>query len=550
MIRRLLPRSQVEVLLSKLREIALQTVGLAIVLGAAQAATAQAWLAEADQRIEQYRKADLTVAVVDSLGNPVPGADVHVEMKRHKFGWGTAVTADWINNNSPTGNTYKQKLLENFNQVVFENDLKWPAWDGIWGGFSWTETSQALDWLDANDLPTRGHYLSWATWSGSDAYGGSLNVNTLQNRLFNHITDIAGTVGNRVFEWDVINHPVGWLNDTYENRMAGVGPYADGLEFYSAIVDHARAAAPEGMPMWINEDDVIAGTSRANDYERIIDWMIADGTPVDGIGFQGHFIEEWGRVSGTPAAAIFERIDRFADKGVPLRVTEFDIDVGNNDALQGQLTNDYLIAIFSHPDIEAITLWGFWGGSHWRGENGALYENNWTEKPSLTAYQNLVFNEWWTNEMGSSDTSGVHGTRAFKGEYEITVTYNGQDYLLGDLVVDGDMSVQIELDDVILTPIEDADFNDDDIVDGLDFLIWQRGVGTGATLSEGDANGDMLVDADDLEIWNAQYGTPGGLFASAAAVPEPTGITVVLTGMFALLSIRPNRRAANRTLSN
>lgn len=543
------PWSQSTVLVSILRQAALRAVGFVLVLGAAQEVVrAQAWLTEANQRIEQYRKADLTVEVVDSLGTPVPGTDVHVEMKRHTFGWGTAVTANWINSASATGNTYREKLLENFNQVVFENDLKWPAWTDEswgWGGGSpsspWSQTENALDWLDTNHLPARGHFLSWATWSGTEADGGSQNVSTLESRLFNHITDIAGTVGNRVFEWDVINHPVGWLNDTYENRMAGVASYSDGLEFYSAIVDHARSAAPAGMPMWINEDDVIAGNSRAFDYERIIDWMIADGTPLDGIGFQGHFIEEWGRVSNTPASVLYDRIDRFADKGVPLRVTELDIDVGGDDAQQGQLMNDYLIAMFSHPDMEAITLWGFWGGAHWRGENGALYENDWTEKPSLTAYQNLVFGDWWTDEMGTSDGSGKSDTRAFKGEYDITVSYDGQDYVLSDLVFDADMNVQIELGDVILAPEENADFNDDDIVDGKDFLIWQMGFGKGSTLSEGDANGDTFVNKEDLAIWEAQYGTPGGLATSVDAVPEPAGLTLLFAGL--LLSSGYRRRS-------
>ena len=199
-------------------------------------ALAQQWLIDANQRIDQYRKANMSIQVVDNLGRAVPGASVHVEMTRHSFGFGTAVPASLINQNSTNANTFRQKLLENFNQVVFENDLKWPAWIGLWGsGFNWTNTQQALNWLDANQLPARGHYLSWATWSGNDAWGTSQNTSTLPTRLFDHITDEITVVGNRVFEWDVINHPVGWLNDTYENRISS------GLAFYGDIVNHARS---------------------------------------------------------------------------------------------------------------------------------------------------------------------------------------------------------------------------------------------------------------------------------------------------------------------
>ena len=162
-------------------------------------------------------------------------------MKRHAFGFGTAVPARWINDTSTNGVMFREKVLENFNHVVFENDLKYPPWIGLWGpSFNWSQTEQALDWLDANNLPARGHYLSWATWSGNDAWGNSQNINTLPGRLLDHISDKLPTVGTRVFEWDVINHPVGWLNDTYENRLESAGLYAEGLDFYAEIIQHAR----------------------------------------------------------------------------------------------------------------------------------------------------------------------------------------------------------------------------------------------------------------------------------------------------------------------
>jgi hypothetical protein len=101
------------------------------------------------QRIEQHRKADLTVQVVDSRGTPIPDAQVHLQMKRHTFGFGTAVPAGWINSQSANGVTFREKLLENFNQVVFENDLKWPAWEGHFGpNIGQPHIMPALEWLE------------------------------------------------------------------------------------------------------------------------------------------------------------------------------------------------------------------------------------------------------------------------------------------------------------------------------------------------------------------------------------------------------------------
>jgi hypothetical protein len=54
-----------------------------------------------------------------------------------------------------------------------------------------------------------------------------------------------------------------------------------------------------------------------------------------------------------------------------------------------------------------------------------------------------------------------------------------------------------------------ADFDGNNVVNGRDFLAWQRGFGISgaATLEDGDANGDGDVDGDDLAAWQAQYGT-------------------------------------------
>ena len=507
-------------------------------------AVAQQWLAEANQRIEQHRQANLAVKVVDNQGLDVAGADVHVEMKRHAFGFGTAVPASWINNPSPDGILFREKLLENFNQVVFENDMKYPPWIGLWGpGFNWPQTEQALDWLDANRLPARGHYLSWATWSGNDAWGASQNINTLPQRLLDHISDKLPTVGTRVFEWDVINHPVGWLNDTYENRLEDAGLYAEGLDFYVEIVNHAREIIQrpigEGglggahMPMWINEDDVIAGNSRADDYERIIDYLIAHDAAPDGIGFQGHFIQEFGRVASSSPQQVYHRIERFADKGVPLRVTEFDIDVGSNEAWQAELMHDYLTVMFSHPAIEAITLWGFWEGSHWRPDAG-LYRDDWSEKPALSEYQNLVFGDWWTDEVGTADELGELFLRAFKGEYDITVAYDGQEYVL-PIVLGGDMNATVTLPISIGLP---GDFNNDGSVDAADYVLWRAG---GPLQNETASIG--VVDSDDYDAWRANFGISSGAVGSnATSVPEPASAALELFALAATALARRRRR--------
>jgi hypothetical protein len=85
---------------------------------------------------------------------------------------------------------------------------------------------------------------------------------------------------------------------------------------------------------------------------------------------------------------------------------------------------------------------------------------------------------------------------------------------------------------VVPDPVDNADFDDDGVVDGSDFLAWQRGLGVGTTLAEGDANDDGAVDAADLAVWTAQFGDGT---APIAAVPEPGAGLLFAVAMGALV---------------
>ena len=85
----------------------------------------------------------------------------------------------------------------------------------------------------------------------------------------------------------------------------------------------------------------------------------------------------------------------------------------------------------------------------------------------------------------------------------------------------------------VAAPADDADFNNDGNVDGRDFLIWQRGFGTGTNNSTGDANNSGTVDAADLAIWQNLYGG-GALTATSTAVPEPSCLLLLALGVMGL----------------
>ena len=69
-----------------------------------------------------------------------------------------------------------------------------------------------------------------------------------------------------------------------------------------------------------------------------------------------------------------------------------------------------------------------------------------------------------------------------------------------------------------------GDFNGDEIVDGADFLAWQRG------------ESPQPLSASDLDLWKANFGNAGAV-TSAASVPEPTSLSLAALSA-ALLCLR------------
>lgn len=89
---------------------------------------------------------------------------------------------------------------------------------------------------------------------------------------------------------------------------------------------------------------------------------------------------------------------------------------------------------------------------------------------------------------------------------------------------------------LIVVDVSDAastgDFNQDDIVDGADFLAWQRnlGVTSNATLAMGDGNRDTKITALDLDVWKFQFGENGSHHA-VTPVPEGSSLWLAAIGM-------------------
>src|SRR5699024_8681579 len=119
------------------------------------------WRKEAKQRINKYRKANLNITVINSLGEPVPNAKVHIAMQRHAFPFGSEINLSMILAKTKNGKIYRDKLKKYFNVAVFGNVLKWKRQKIT----DYKQVEKAIEWLHENNIAVRGHNLVWARWN-------------------------------------------------------------------------------------------------------------------------------------------------------------------------------------------------------------------------------------------------------------------------------------------------------------------------------------------------------------------------------------------------
>lgn len=371
------------------------------------------WRAEAQARIDEYRKENLQVAVRNAAGAPVPGAQVKVTLKRHSFRFGTAAPADLLL--GKTEPKFHEVLTKYFNTVTLENDLKWQPLAGDWGkAYTIERALDATKWLHQHGLALRGHVLVWPGWQNLPAKLKlhEKNPALLKKEVEAHIREVAGAMKGKVIDWDVLNEPF-----TNHDLMDILG--------YEVMADWFRIArdVEPNAHLYINDFAILSGgggtTAHRDHYEKMIQILADQNAPFDGIGFQGHF-----GTGFTSPMDVYKLLERYGKFNKKFAVTEYDLLI-DDEELASTFMHDFYTICFSHRLMESLIMWGFWDKRHWH-KVAPLYRDDWSEKPAAKMFQHLLEEEWNTKVSGTTDDTGSYTARGFLGDYEVTVTAEGK----------------------------------------------------------------------------------------------------------------------------
>ena len=227
-----------------------------------------------------------------------------------------------------------------------------------------------VDWAQSNDLRVHGHTLLYPFANESlDWYqaldGGHRAV------LENYIRTIASSNAGDIWVWDVVNE-----------AFADPGETADGRGLRTSYIEYdALGGRYDDAFIWAHESDPDAqliindyGAEEWNDKSTaLFNEVIAmrdRGVPIDGVGFQMHLDDDpdfW---------SIRQNLQRFADAGFDLYITELDVSIVQRSSgaqsltaeqrqLQRAIYEEVTRVALEQPAVKSLLLWDFADERSW-----------------------------------------------------------------------------------------------------------------------------------------------------------------------------------------
>ncbi|MEO3854455.1 endo-1,4-beta-xylanase [Acrocarpospora sp. B8E8] len=294
---------------------------------------------------------------------------------------------------SPLANetAYRNIASTEFNQITAENAMKWESTEPNDNQYTFTGADQIVNFATQNNQQVHGHTLVWHSQTPGWVQG--LSATNMRAAMNEHIATVVGRYANNatVVSWDVVNEAFnedGTFRQSFWFNTLGQSYIADAFRA-------ARAADPNAR-LCINDYNVEGINAKSTAMFNLVQSLRAQNVPVDCVGFQGHLAIQFGFPND-----IQQNMQRFANLGVQVRVTELDVRMQTprtaaKDTTQAQYYTNVINACNAVTACAGVTIWGFtdkysWVPDTFSGEGFALiYDNNYAIKPAYTAVHNAL----------------------------------------------------------------------------------------------------------------------------------------------------------------
>jgi endo-1,4-beta-xylanase len=357
---------------------------------------------------------DFTVTINGQVVNPDPDAILHTK-------WPFKVGAAAPNSAFTTTNG-QYPLLKQFNVLVAENVMK-PAEVMPWNkpntfpntplaasDYRWTNADTLVNYAKANNTAIRGHVLIWHSqtpdWWYMDASNNLIGKTELYARMENHIKIMFQKYKGDILWWDVVNEVVAEgggpraprpAGDTDTSKsyytqimqdagLTGFNRYEFVLRAFQYARQYADANSGTNVKLYLTDYNTEYSGAKQTEFLGLLDYLIQNNAPIDGVGFQSHIQYDWPSVNDISTA-----IDLVTAKtksgGVRLTAQVCELDMTlfkwNGESTKATLTTaeyDERIALqtakyralfemflqkYNQNKLDMVLVWGLADGESW-----------------------------------------------------------------------------------------------------------------------------------------------------------------------------------------
>ncbi|XP_031103178.1 endo-1,4-beta-xylanase 4-like [Ipomoea triloba] len=366
--------------------------------------TEEQWRAHQDEAIQQVRKRNSIITVSDQHGAQLQGANIKVEQISRDFPFGVAISQAILDNPS-----YQEWFKKRFTVTVFENEMKWPENEPRPGTVNFATADKMVEFVKKNKIPTRGHNVIWQDPVFTPSWARNLTGQRLRQFATSRLRSVMERYKDTFIHWDVNNEMLHY--DFYERRLEN--PKAS-LEFY-----HMAQAIDPNTTLFMNDFRLVESCgngSNVDGYIAKIREFQLNGIKLLGMGLEGHFFDGLNPVFSRAV------MDKFATVGVPVWLTEVDVNITYGVEKQAQYLERVLREGYAHPGIGGIVIWAAINpyGACWQM---CLTDKDFNNTPVGDVVDKLLA-EWHTGTLtGKTDSNGSFSFSGFLGNYRVTVEH-------------------------------------------------------------------------------------------------------------------------------
>ncbi|CUH92739.1 endo-1,4-beta-xylanase [Herbinix luporum] len=308
---------------------------------------------------------------------------------KHNLQAGTCINGFVINN-------YSDHIIENYNSVTLENDMKPEAIlnhdKSIKSGDIVVEyperTIEQLEWAKKNNMKVRGHVLVWYSqtpqWIFHEKFDTSkkmVDKDTMLSRMESYLKQnfkILDELGysDIFYAYDIVNEAImddGSLRDCPWKQIIGD-------DYIWHAFNYAKKYAPKHIKLYYNDYNEQFKTDAV---VKLAKSLVDDkgNSLIDGIGCQAHLYTE------DSIDKYMKTLEAFSATGLDVQITEIDVSLGTwqnilqpteeNLKKQGQYYYKLVSSIIEAnkagtTNVSGITFWGISDGASWRRDRSPL----------------------------------------------------------------------------------------------------------------------------------------------------------------------------------